>query len=96
MSCLSKVFTKISNNRLVSRAEENKKLFEVQTGFRKGKSTVHNIFVLQSLVNKYLCKEKGRFYSVFVDFSKAFDSVPHRLLFYRACAENTKYSVRIL
>ncbi len=41
-----------------------------------------NIFVLHNLVDKYICKEKGRFYSVFVDYSKAFDSVPHRLLFY--------------
>jgi hypothetical protein len=82
LSCVSKVFTKILNNRLVSWAEENNIFFEVQTGFRRGKSTVDNIFVLHSLADKYLCKEKGRFYSVFVDFSKAFDSVPHRLLFY--------------
>ncbi len=82
LSCLSKVFTKILNNRLVSWAEANEKYFEVQAGFRRGKSAVDNIFVLYSLINKYLSKEKGRFYSVFVDFSKAFDSVPHRLLFY--------------
>ena len=82
LSCTSKLFTKIVNNRLVEWADQNEKSFDIQAGFRKGKGTIDNIFVLQCLVDKYLGKEKGRFYSVFVDFSKAFDSVPHCHLFY--------------
>ena len=82
LSCISKLFTKIVNNRLVEWADKNEKLYDIQAGFRKGKGTIDNIFVLQCLVDKYLGKEKGRFYSVFVDFSKAFDSVPHCHLFY--------------
>ena len=57
-------------------------------GFRKGKSTIDHIFVLQSLIDKYLYKEKGRFYFVFVDFSKAFDLVPHCHLFYSLLNED--------
>ena len=64
LSCVSKVFTKILNNRLVSWADVNEKMYDVQAGFRKGKSTIDHIFVLQSLIDKYLSKEKGRFYSV--------------------------------
>ena len=30
-----------------------------------------------SLVQKYLCKRKGRFYCIFINFSKAFDSIRH-------------------
>ena len=82
LSCISKLFTKIINARLVSWATKNNKMSELQAGFTKGKSTIDHIFVLQSLVSKYLLRKKGRFYSVFVDFSKAFDTVPHLHLFY--------------
>ena len=40
---------------------KNEKLYDIQAGFRKGKGTIDNIFVLQCLVDKYLGKEKGRF-----------------------------------
>jgi hypothetical protein len=82
LTCISKLFTKILNNRLVNWATENDKMHDIQAGFTKKKSTVDHIFVLQTLVTKYLAKEKGRFYSVYVDFSKAFDTVPHLHLFY--------------
>ena len=87
MSCVSKVFTKILNNRLTNWAEDNDKMYEVQGGFTKGKITIDQIFVFQSLVSKYLSKKRGRFYTVFVDFAKAFDSVPHLHLFYSLIQE---------
>ena len=82
LSCISKVFMKILNNRLQVWAMRENKLHEEQAGFTKGKRTVDQIFILQSLVSKYLSKKGGRFYSVFIDFSKAFDTVPHLHLFY--------------
>ena len=87
LSCVSKVFTKILNNRLTNCAENNDKMYEVQGGFTKGKSTIDQIFVFQSLVSKYVSKKRRRFYSVFVDFAKAFDSVPHLHLFYSLIQE---------
>ena len=63
-------------------ADKNEKLYDIQAGFRKGKGTIDNIFVLQCLIDKYFGEPKGRFHSVFVDFSKEFDSVPHCQLFY--------------
>ena len=88
LSNISKIFTKILNERLVRWANENGKMFEEQGGFTKGKSTADHIFILQSLISKYLCKKGGRCYSVFVDFSKAFDSIPHAHMFYRMVTEN--------
>ena len=44
----------------------------------------------------YLSKEKGRFYSVFVDFSKAFDSIPHKHLFYSLLHGNLHGSSRVI
>ena len=80
---LSKVFTKIINSRLVKWADENEKRQEEQAGYRKGYSTIDQIFNLQSIVQKYLCKKKGRCYVIFVDFSKAFDTIPHCLLWFK-------------
>ena len=54
-------------------------LFEEQTGYKKGYSTIHNIFVPQSLAHKYISKPKGRYYVLCVDFSKALHKVSHKL-----------------
>jgi hypothetical protein len=34
-----------------------------------------NCFTLQAMVQKYISRPKGRLYCIFIDFSKAFDSV---------------------
>ena len=82
MSNLGKVLTGILNTRIVRRLEEKFILSETQAGFRKGRSTVDHIFVLKTLANKFLTRKKGRFYCLFVDFSKAFDCVNRDYLIY--------------
>ena len=47
------------------------KFYEEQAGFREKYCTVDQIFVLNSVVQKYLSRPKGRFYCAFVDFSTA-------------------------
>jgi len=54
LSATSKLFTKILNDRLVYWAESLHLIPESQAGFRKGYSTIDNIFTLQSMVQKYL------------------------------------------
>lgn len=56
-------------------ASENDVIKENQAGFRKGYSTVDNMFILNTLINKYISKSRGRLYCLFVDFQKAFDRV---------------------
>ena len=68
-----KIFCKVLNNRLLKWAQSADVLYEKQAGYKKGYSTIANIFVLQSLAQKYISKPKGRYYVLFVDFSKAFD-----------------------
>ena len=66
--------------RLTDWAETNNVLDESQAGFRKGYSTMDNVFslqALQALVQKYLCRDRGRFYCRFIDFKRAFDSIQH-------------------
>ena len=43
------------------------KFYEEQAGFREKYCTVDQIFVLNSVVQKYLSRPKGRFYCAFVD-----------------------------
>ena len=74
---ICKIFINILNVRLNKRSEWNNVIDESQAGFRKDHSTVDNIFILQVLVQKYLSKKRGRFYCIFVDFQKAFDSIQH-------------------
>ncbi|KAK6191078.1 hypothetical protein SNE40_002826 [Patella caerulea] len=92
-SSLSKIFSKIVNNRLTKWCELNDKLLESQAGYRKGRSTIDHIFTLQSLIQKYLSKKNGRFYCLFVDFSKAYDSVHHQLIQYVLIKNDVKGKV---
>ena len=61
-------------------------LDQQQAGFRKGKSTVNQIFIVNQLVEKYL-EFNRNIYHVFVDFEKAFDSVNHDIL-WKSLAHN--------
>ena len=77
-----KIFSNI-HKRLCIWAKTYNKLDEAQAGFRPGYSTVHNMFILQCLIQKYISKpgRGGRFYVLFIDFQKAFDSINHLNLF---------------
>ena len=58
-SCFSKTFSAILNNRLSDYGEYVELITKSQTGFRKGFSTVHNIFVLYSLITIFFHKVKS-------------------------------------
>ncbi|MEW8546755.1 MAG: reverse transcriptase family protein, partial [Candidatus Thiodiazotropha sp.] len=77
---LNKVFTSILNERIKLWADSNQMIDEAQAGFRKGYSAIDNLFCLQAMAQKYLSKKNGRFYCLFVDFSKAFDTIDHAKL----------------
>ncbi len=75
------IFSRLIKTRLYNWAENHNKLNESQAGFRQGYSTVDNIFCLQAMAQKYLSKQGGRFYCLYVDFKKAFDRINHVKLF---------------
>ncbi|MCG7875528.1 MAG: reverse transcriptase family protein, partial [Candidatus Thiodiazotropha endolucinida] len=74
LSCLSKIFTSVLNNRLEKFCKTNDTISDAQFGFRKGRSTVDAMFALLSTVQNYLCNNK-RLYVAFVDLKKCFDSI---------------------
>ena len=74
ISCQGKLFTSILNERLQQYAEEHDLINDCQAGFRKGYSTVDNIFILHSLI-ELVCKSKRKLYCAFIDLKQAFDRV---------------------
>jgi len=71
------------NNGLVMWPDMPNKLDEGPAAYRIGRSTTDHNFTLYALILKCLIKSKGRFYCTYVDFSRAFDSIPHAHLSYR-------------
>ena len=59
------------------------KFCNVQFGFRPNMRTTDSVFVLKTLINKYVNLEKKPIYSCFIDLRKAFDSVWRKGLFYK-------------
>jgi len=82
LSTLGKLFTRILNSRLDSWAENYSVYIEAQAGFRRGMSTVDNVFILQSLINHCFNQNK-KLFCAFVDFKKAFDFVVRDILWFK-------------
>jgi sorting nexin-29 len=76
---LGKIYSMLLLQRMDAWAEKQGLRAAGQAGFRAGRSTVDNIFVLKHIICKYKA-EKKPVYAVFVDFKKAYDSVDRELL----------------
>lgn len=87
LSCFGKLFTGILNDRLQKYSDEFNIILENQCGFRKGYSTVDNIFVLHTLYSLLKCKKK-KMYCVFIDFAKAFDNISRNGLWSKMSVNN--------
>ena len=74
ISVIAKVFSSIIDDRLLTWLDDREIIVEAQAGFRKGYSTIDNMFVLQGIVHKYLTRRR-KLYCAFIDFKKAFDTV---------------------
>jgi len=51
-----------------------------QAGYRKGRFTMDNIYILQHIIGKELRKKRGKFFGFFMDFKAAFDKIDRRML----------------
>lgn len=81
MSCLGKLFIAILNNRLLQYTIYNKILSDSQLGFLAGNRTSDAHIILNNAIRKHCHKNGSKIYSCFIDFSKAFDTVPRDILF---------------
>ena len=80
MSVLGKIFSNILLGRLQYWSDYICPLSDSQCGFRKGYRSADNIFILHTIISKYLSRKRGRLYVAFIDFRKAFDYVDRRKL----------------
>ena len=88
-SCLGKLFTSVLNTRLKNFVIDQDILHEAQIGFLPNHRTTDHIFTLRTLIDKYVNQTtKGKLYTCFIDFKKAFDSVWHDGLFYKLLRYN--------
>ena len=88
LSCFSKYFSAILNARLTKFAIDKKILSQSQLGFLEGCRTSDAHFILNNLI-EYYCKRRNKhIYGCFVDFKKAFDSIPRPKLFQKLLDHN--------
>ena len=78
-SCLGKLFCHVLNERISKFLDNKSFIRKEQAGFRKNHRTSDQIFILKTIIDKYIHKdgEDNKIYACFIDFRKAFDTVCH-------------------
>ncbi len=76
---LVKLFANILDKRLSEWAEQHGLHAKSQAGFCKDYHTIDQLFILWTLIEQSKVKKKP-LYCYFVDFKKAFDTVPYEVL----------------
>ena len=92
ISCLDKLFTSILNERLTKFSDEVNLICENQAGFRKGYSTIDNVFVFHTLIDMFKPLKK-KLFCIFIDFEKVFDKVWTEGLWHKLILNNIKGKV---
>ncbi len=87
LSCVSKLFSSIINQRIQNYMENNNLFVDEQNGFRRNRSCQDHVFTLNSIIRNQLLQGKST-YCCFIDMQKAFDWVNRDLLFYKLLLNN--------
>jgi len=80
---ISKVYEKVLKGVIVNHINDHKLFSENQHGYRSGRSCSTALKILTNYVYENCDNPKGKVPVIFVDFSKAFDTVSHTLLIHK-------------
>ena len=86
LSCIAKLFYSLLNNRLLKYCTDKDILSPSQLGFLPGNRTTDAHLILYNLIRKYCHTNSKWLYGCFIDFSKAFDTIPRDILFKKLIA----------
>ena len=82
-SVVCKIMEKIIRKSWIEYLEKNAMISGKQFGFRKGRSCVSNLLSYYSRITEKLQEREGWIDSIYLDFKKAFDRVPHQRLIWK-------------
>ena len=82
-SCLGKLFLRIITKRINDFMDQHHKWSSRQCGFKKDHRTEDNLFILNTIFEKYVKVEKKKVYVAFIDFSKFFDKINRHIMLYK-------------
>ena len=82
-NCISKLFVKILTNRIDEHMSNKGLWSKYQKGFKQDSRTEDNLFILKTVINQCTNINNETLYTCFVDFSKYFDTINRKLLFYK-------------
>jgi hypothetical protein len=74
-----KLYTMLMSSRLNDWCERNKKVSDYQAAYRKGYGCEDHLFVLNAVLQANVSKRR-KVFALFIDLSKAFDSIRHDML----------------
>ena len=79
LSAFSKIFEKLVHTRVYNFLQKNESLYDMQFGFRAGRSCEHALLTAKNHILSALNKKQTALL-LLIDFSKAFDTISHDIL----------------
>ncbi|TPX40863.1 hypothetical protein SeMB42_g05835, partial [Synchytrium endobioticum] len=89
INCFIKILTRVISNRIMSQLESSNRLCVAQAGFRSREECVAQTVALWDVCERRRAVGKPT-YALFVDFQKAYDTVPHGALFANSASLRAK------